>query len=1013
MIEALEKMAAICSRFFGSSIEDMIDVESKDSKYALTCKDGSLLSVVEISGSLRMSGSKEFDDVSVQVFNALRSHFSSGEHFIQLVFSSDPSMLSEYLSDMTKPSVVAASRIGIDAVDLFNDDINALSNYCTFEKVYLVLCTTKAGLSKKELSIHADEKKELLNETPLPPMENAPPLYNVIHSVRIRHDGFVKTFIDELTNADVLCYLLDAHKAVYVMKDSICREFTSKDWKPILAGDPLPMRDVSNVDGDLSGYTWPSVGEQLLISDTEEITKDIIKVGNQFYWPMYIHLHQQDILPFKVLLDRVGNKYPWRISFLIEPHGLSTLTTKNLVAMLFSFMSPRHNGQYNASRDAVQYAVDKMNDRDVRYRVDFCTWGRDVREVERNAELLARAVQGWGVTDTKSFSGDLLQSYLGGCVGLTRNSAATPSVAQLSDVVSHLPIHRPASPWQTGNVLFRSRDGKPFPHQPMSTLVTSSITCMLAEPRYGKSLLANLINWAMAIAPGNSYLPLISVIDVGKASSGLISLLQHKLPAEQRHLAANVQLYNDEKHRINPCDTQLRCRYPIGTERDYISNVMLLLLTPEGAHAPPDGMQGVVNMAIDIGFRQCSPEKSPKGYVPHLCMEVDEAIEEMGWLAKWREQQKKLYDFDDETIERNPTWWEVVDTLFDAGRYHEASLAQRYAVPTLMDFIPLVNSQPQFADMFGNTSVGSEPILNVYTRMLAEAVRKYPLICGATTWDIGTARVISINVENVIDKTNHGCQKNALMFMMAMYVATRNYSLHEDLLKTGAYPEECREYHRKRIMEFRQCSKHIQIDEYHRAKGIQSFENFINVFLREGGKWSVATTLISHRLDDFPKGFLEWVTSLYVLSPQSEESAEIISRELKLGETAKYAMMNEIKLPNREGATFVGVFRTSRGTAIHLLKNTVGPQKLWAFSTSNEDSFVRDRLYERIGDTATRTVLSRIYPGGSLKAEYEERKSRIATSGVDVDEKQGVGILNGMIQELESIYQEMKINGIQ
>ena len=74
---------------------------------------------------------------------------------------------------------------------------------------------------------------------------------------------------------------------------------------------------------------------------------------------------------------------------------------------------------------------------------------------------------------------------------------------------------------------------------------------------------------------------------------------------------------------------------------------------------------------------------------------------------------------------------------------------------------------------------------------------------------------------------------------------------------------------------------------------------------------------------------------------------------------------------------------------------------------------MRDRLYERIGDTATRTVLSRIYPGGSLKAEYEERKSRIATSGVDVDEKQGVGILNGMIQELESIYQEMKINGIQ
>ncbi|MEL7595405.1 hypothetical protein AADX40_15530 [Aeromonas veronii] len=1012
MFEFIENLVAVGSRFFGSSLEDMIEVESKDSKYVLNCKDGSLLSVVEISGSLRMSGTREFDEVSTQVFNALRAHFNSGEHFIQIVFSSDPTMLADHLRDMTQPSVVAAKRIGIDAVDLFEDDINALSRFCTYEKVYLVLYTTPKKLTKKEVSINAEEKKKLFEEAPLPPMENAPALYTVIHSVRIRHDGFVQTFINELTNAEVLCDLLDAHKAVYVMKDSLCREFASKDWKPVLAGDKIPFRDISPEDGDLSGYIWPSIGEQLLVSDTEEVTKDIIKVGNQFYWPMYIHLHQEDILPFKTLLDRVGNNYPWRISFLMEPHGLTSLTAKNFVALLFSFMSPTHNGRYNASRDAVQHAKEKLNDHDVRYRVDFCTWGREIREVERNAEMLSRAVQGWGVAEVKSFSGDLLQSYLGVCVGLTRNSAATPSVATLSDVVTHLPIHRPASPWKTGNVLYRSRDGKPFPHQPMSTLVTSSITCMLAEPRYGKSLLANLINWAMAIAPGNTYLPLISVIDVGKASSGLISLLKHKLPAEQRHLAANIQLYNDEKHRINPCDTQLRCRYPIGTERDYISNVMLLLLTPEGAHAPAEGMQGVVNMAIDIGFRQASPEKSPKQYVPGMSEEVDQALDEMAWIAQWRSEQEKLYGSDD-GIERLPTWWEVVDALFDDERYHEASLAQRYAVPTLLDFIPLVNSQPQFSDMFGNTSVGSEPILHVYTRMLSEAVRKYPLICGSTTWDIGTARVISINVENVIDKTNNGCQKNALMFMMAMYVATRNYSLHEDLLKSGVYPAECREYHRKRIMEFRQCAKHIQIDEYHRAKGIQSFENFINVFLREGGKWSVATTLISHRLDDFPKGFLEWVTSLYVLSPQTEESAEIISRELKLGATAKYAMMNEIKRPDHRGATFVGVFRTSRGTAIHLLNNTVGPKKLWAFSTSNEDSFIRDRLYERIGDSATRLVLSRIYPKGSLQSEYEERKSRLVNSGLEVDEKQGEGILNGMINELVSIYQEMKINGEQ
>src|SRR4029077_14706816 len=112
----------------------------------------------------------------------------------------------------------------------------------------------------------------------------------------------------------------------------------------------------------------------------------------------------------------------------------------------------------------------------------------------------------------------------------------------LSEVVSMLPITRPASPWQTGALLFRSPDGKPWPFQPGSSQQTTWIDLIYARPGSGKSVLSNALNLALCLSAGIKRLPRIAVVDVGPSSSGLISLLQEGLRREERHYVAYHRL---------------------------------------------------------------------------------------------------------------------------------------------------------------------------------------------------------------------------------------------------------------------------------------------------------------------------------------------------------------------------------------------------------------------------------------------------------------------------------------
>ena len=190
-------------------------------------------------------------------------------------------------------------------------------------------------------------------------------------------------------------------------------------------------------------------------------------------------------------------------------------------------------------------------------------------------------------------------------------------------------------------------------------------------------------------------------------------------------------------------------------------------------------------------------------------------------------------------------------------------------------------------------------------------------------------------------------------------------------------PEQYRDYHRGRIAEITRRSKTIVYDEFHRTSKAQAVRDQVLVDMREGRKWKVQMALLSQSLDDFDQSWLILLLQYLYYGCGSQTSDRKISGIFGLSETAKMALRTRVHGPREGGATFLAQFATKDGVNIQLLTNTLGPIELWAFSTTAEDSRVRNELYQRIGPAAARRVLAAMYPTGTIAPIVEKRLAQL------------------------------------
>ena len=71
-----------------------------------------------------------------------------------------------------------------------------------------------------------------------------------------------------------------------------------------------------------------------------------------------------------------------------------------------------------------------------------------------------------------------------------------------------------------------------------------------------------------------------------------------------------------------------------------------------------------------------------------------------------------------------------------------------------------------------------------FSRMISGAVREYPIISQVTKFDLGEARVVSLDLDEVARSGGDAANRQtAVMYMLARYVLGRDFYLNDDPFK--------------------------------------------------------------------------------------------------------------------------------------------------------------------------------------------------------------------------------------
>ncbi|STX37658.1 type IV secretion protein IcmB [Legionella feeleii] len=974
--EGVDTFFAWLSTSLKQTTESYCDLETADSPTVLVNHDGALLSILKIEGVTALAGAEEFDRLVEGLSNAFQAAMGRPGHALQVYFSHDKQNIRKLIQDIYAPADATAKRLELSLDDLFSERVNFLAQYCAEERLYFVLYTRPYNLSQEQLKAANKAKMKMLKDTKAPPFKNTQTIYAAIPELRDTHDAYVRSILNDLDALNIYAKLVEVHDAVHAIRMTADPDFTADDWQATLPGDKIIPREVNNFDGDPSDLLWPSLAKQVLPRDAEALDLRTVRVGNKIYSSVFIDLFPKDVRPFINLFARIlPSHIPWRMSFLIESEGLGTIKLKGLLSAILSFSSAQ-NRLISDSVNLLKYLQLNTDDSIIRLRVVAATWAPEgeLALLRRRSSELVKAIEGWGSTDVSEICGDPFAGFVSSMLATTLNSTAVPSVAPLSDVISMLPITRPASPWEHGALLFRTPDGKPWPFQPGSTQQTTWIDLVYARPGSGKSVLSNAMNLALCLSGGLTRLPRIAIIDIGPSSSGLISLLKEALPASKRHLVAYHRLRMTPDYSINPFDTQLGCRYPTAIERSFLVNFLTLLTTPLGAAKPYDGMPDLAGMVVDELYKSLADEFNPTPYSPGVEEFIDSILEEIGFVR-----------------DSKSTWWEVTDSLYSAGFIHEAMLAQRYAMPLLADAASICRT-PSIEDLYEKvTAPTGESLINAFSRMISGAVREYSILSRVTSFDIGDARVVSLDLDEVAKSGGDAADRQtSVMYMLARYVLARHYYLTEESLTN--IPEQYKEYHKERVLEIREDPKRIVYDEFHRTAKSSAVRDQVIIDMREGRKWKVQIALLSQSVDDFDAVMIDFSTAIYVMDAGPSQAVEKTSQIFGLSNTAKVALRTRVHGPRQGGATFLVQYATKNGVNVQLLTLTLGPVELWAFSTTAEDAAVRNQLYRHLGPGEARRLLAAMFPNGSVAREIEARLAamREQTGLIEEDAKSSV-----------------------
>lgn len=974
-------VASWINKLLKSNVSHYCQFETANDAHTIVTREGGLMSTYEIKGTFGIMGAEATRDHINALVNSLSSALKRPGHRIQFVFRRDPLNSKEALRQSIQGAIRTLSALNMDLEQMVQERSSKLEKKTVLETCFLVITTTERALhpdilvgSKKE---RAEKAKKNGN---LKPGEFGQSLNVEMPGVDMVHAGFVNQIVSRLEEKLAL-RKLTAHEFFHRVRKLITQYDTSDSWRPYLPGDRLAARLEQDVpaDGDMSHIMFPDIAQQLFSRDPKIAAEDntIVDIGDWKIAPIMVDQRPQEAKPFAELFSSIDRNVPYQMSLVIDSghdRVCQILSRRKNFASFISFISSENKLIRESAEELLELAIENTM---VSAQITFSTWGRDIEEVRRNRSKLKTAVESWGQTQVVEERGDAIEAWLNTLPGYSAEHLATRIPLDVLEALVMSPITRPVSPWANGTMLYRTPDEKLFPFLPGSDLQTANMEIVFAPPGFGKSFYLAASNMGLITRPGNEVLPRIGILDIGFSSAMFVELVKDSLPPHMKHLAQAFRLEMTRDYAVNFFDTPLGCQKPLSVDREYVVNMMTLLATPSGRKEPVDRMPELISNLVDAMYDYFSEDRYPQPYEKGMDEHVDRVLAEHNVRLMGGE-----------------SWWKVSKMLFDLGLFNDASQAQRYAVPTLNDATTVLSQETAIRDVFGNSMVGNETLIDYLKVMIISAVNDYPILCQPTVFSIGEARIISIDLMSVAKEGSAQAEKRtAVMYLLGRQIICKDYYRKAEFT-LPEIPLHFRDYHRRIIEKDESVPKKLCMDEFHRTTTVPIIRKQAIVDIREGRKYDVHVSLLSQLLSDFPEDLIQLINNIMILSKGIVETTmDEIKARFKPSNDAIKHMNRWLTAPNSEGSSMLYLGALSSQTSARIeqvLRLTLGGSEIWAYTTVPQDVSLRRRLTQKIGLNNALKVLTTAYPNGSAKADMQQIATENSMDIVDFEEDQTI-----------------------
>lgn len=988
-----------------------IDIVTTEGKHTLVMRDGTLMTAIKVHGSTRDIRYEEYVEILDSLESSFKSLILSKDHYFSWTFKSDPENVDEALAEAwTNQALETAKKLELDLEDIIKEIHDVHAKKCQEESVYLLVWTNVHMSTRSEKKLHAERRQKFMSGTPR--HNKAQPVTFVAADFYEKHMAACEQLVSDLLNVKIYSTISDCHSFLRDIRINIDETFTAKDWTPRVPGDPVSLKVLADNDADLSGLFHQPIADQIMPRGTVDHEEGIVRSGDVLYAPLSMETHPKQPEPFDALFGSVyKSRLPFRMHMLMKHNGMGVFGMKVMLAQFLSFTGSESNKRLRQCYYDLE-ALSLNGEEIVSSQISFCTWSRNVddfSEIRQRKHSLARKISSWGSADVAAVEGDEVESMLSSIGGTMLGSVAEAAAPPLYDSLKMAPIARMGSAWERGSKLYRTNTGRIVSYMPYSKQQLAWVKFIVGPMGSGKSVHLNGEHFSLLLHPDNDELPFILNIDIGPGMKGFCSMVRDALPKHKKHEVVYEKLQNRADSAINSFDTPPGLRYPLTNQVAYLETFLTMLCVGDDTGVAPEGVGDVITQLIQLVYKYRATRDTAYKYRANVSPRVDELLETLNLDGA-------------NTNNRIVTWWDVVDFLASHGELHGSAIAQRYAVPTLEDVISMV-SNPRITNSFSQLTVGStrESVCQYIERKLTSSLNKYPILSGVTRFDIGSSRIVSLDLDEVGKGVGESAiRRLRLMYFLAYFTLTKRIFTGKEHLDemqmdtSGLFPFDYTKIHKKLIASIERTPKRFSGDEIHRFNKDPMAMQLQELSIREGRKWKVDVIMASQSGTDFKEDLVKLATDVVILGRGNEASIASLTSHFKLPSNLIERLRSSMRKPNKDGSTLITLVETDKARWELFLYSMYGPSFLWATTSTRDDTIVKDALIDKLGSQTARKLLVELYPSGNLDDEIDDRRRReqvlTGASMVDEQEETPIHILDAIIDDSMRYYEKHTLN---